>query len=72
MKTEQNVQDSLHELLETLSYDKEFGYDFGLETNLEDAIVTTFEQAGILTNNKGLVIQYADGSEFQITIVKSK
>jgi hypothetical protein len=34
--------------------------------------VATFEQAGVLTRNKGLVVRMNDGSEFQITIVQSK
>jgi len=32
----------------------------------------TFEEAGMLTQNNGLVVRTIDGSEFQITIVKSK
>ena len=72
MKTEQQVQDTLHELLETLSCDIEFAEELGIETGLTDATFTTFEDAGIMTYNKGLVIKFADGSEFQITIVKSR
>ena len=34
--------------------------------------IRTFEDAGILTTNKGLVIRMKDRSEFQMTIVKSK
>ncbi len=34
--------------------------------------VCTFEEAGILTNNNGVVIEMVDGTEFQITIVQSK
>lgn len=34
--------------------------------------VRTFEEAMILTSNKGVVITTPDGSEFQITIVQSK
>jgi 6-phosphogluconate dehydrogenase (decarboxylating) len=34
--------------------------------------ILTFEGAGLLTNNKGLIIRTNDGSEFQITIIKSK
>lgn len=32
----------------------------------------TFRDAGVLTMNKGLVIRKEDGSEFQLTIVKSR
>ena len=39
----------------------------------EDVVrVDTFENAGIMTNNRGLVVKMTDGSEFQITIIRSK
>ena len=31
----------------------------------------TFEEAGVLTGNRGLVIRTQDGSTFEITIVQS-
>lgn len=34
--------------------------------------VRTYEEAGLLTRNEGLVIKTEDGDEYQITIVKSK
>ncbi|MEN6385967.1 MAG: hypothetical protein ABFD79_12330 [Phycisphaerales bacterium] len=34
--------------------------------------VRTFEEAGVLTTNNGLVIRTEDGSEFQITIIQSR
>jgi hypothetical protein len=34
--------------------------------------VQTFDNAGIMTYNKGLVITLPDGSEFQVTIVQSR
>ena len=34
--------------------------------------VQTFEAAGVLTTNNGLVIRTEDGSEFQITIIQSR
>ena len=34
--------------------------------------VRTFEEAGVLTQNAGLVIETADGSELQVTIVRSR
>lgn len=40
---------------------------------LEDAFtVETFEEAGVMTNNKGLVITTASGKQFQLNIVRSK
>lgn len=32
----------------------------------------SFDEAGVLTNNAGLVVTMDDGSEFQITIVCSR
>jgi hypothetical protein len=34
--------------------------------------IMTFQRAGLLTRNKGLVLTLHDGSEFQVTIVQSK
>lgn len=34
--------------------------------------ITTFEDAGVMTRNKGVVLRMEDGSEFQITIVRSR
>ena len=33
--------------------------------------VRTFENAGVMTMNRGLVVSMADGTEFQLTIVQS-
>ena len=34
--------------------------------------VLTYDEAGMLTRNAGLVVRTSDGSEFQITIVQSR
>jgi hypothetical protein len=34
--------------------------------------VETFESAGILTTDPGVVVTTSDGSEFQVTIVRSR
>ena len=31
-----------------------------------------FDEAGVLTNNAGLVVRMDDGSEYQITVVRSR
>lgn len=41
------------------------------ESLFEEAGINSFEEAGLLTKNEGLVVYLRDGSEFQITIVKS-
>ena len=33
--------------------------------------VKTFSSAGVLTDNEGMIIKLLDGSEFQVTIVKT-
>lgn len=34
--------------------------------------VETFEEAGLLTHDSGLLLRFADGREFQISIVRSR
>ena len=63
--TEDTMQEGLRELIETAEEDS-----FGI--GWEDARVRTFEQAGVMTYNKGLVISLPDGTEFQLTIVQSR
>jgi hypothetical protein len=36
--------------------------------DLQIANVQTFQEAGVLTRNKGLVVRMADGTEFQVQI----
>lgn len=47
-----------------------------LETKLAKLLerwaeVATFRQAGVMTSNRGLVVAFPNGQEFQITIVES-
>lgn len=35
------------------------------------ASMRTFEQAGVMTHNRGLVVRFMDGSEFQVRIVRA-
>ena len=39
---------------------------------LEGARIRTFQQAGVMTYNKGLVITLPNGTEYQLTIVRSR
>ena len=44
-------------------------------SNNEDGMieeVDTFESAGVMTSNEGLVIKLQNGKEFQVTIKRSK
>ena len=38
----------------------------------EIAKVETFEETGLLTKDRGVVVRTADGAEYQITIVESR
>lgn len=38
----------------------------------EDMQVQTFAEAGVMTRNNGLVITLPDGSEYQLSIVRSR
>ena len=52
------------------------GAEFGKGADVEKALGNmrweTFAEAGVLTQNKGIVARFGDGSEFQITIVQSR
>lgn len=43
----------------------------GLMEDEFGARVRTYEDAGILTMNEGLVVKFDDGREFQVTVVQS-
>lgn len=42
------------------------------EPQLDGAKVGTFADAGVITNNDGVVVTLANGSEFHVTVVQSK
>lgn len=63
--TESELCDLLTEALELLEED-------GTETGLDLSATRSFADAGLMTNNEGLVFRTADGSEFQVTIVRSR
>src|ERR1041384_6802475 len=42
------------------------------EEGLERARVSTFEEEGVLTRDRGIVLRLRDGAEFQISIVRSR
>ena len=55
--------------IESLILDLEYDDENPLIRKIARA--TSFEDAGILTRNRGVVLRMYDGSEFQITIVQS-
>ena len=38
----------------------------------EVARVQTFEEAGLLTSNRGVVVRTTDGREFQVNVIQSR
>jgi len=71
IETEQEVQSTLKDLLEIAGYDPDFEDNFAMD-EFKEVEVSTFFEAGILTNNKGLVLKLRNGKEFQLTIIQSK
>ena len=61
------VQDALVELIQD-----ERGTDYFIQGGGDIRYVKTYKNADMLTNNAGLVMRMRDGSEFQITIVRSR
>ena len=59
---EKNFQD----LLQTILRD-----DLEVEPRYYITSVQTFEEAGVPSEDRGLVVTMSDGSEYQLTIVKS-
>ena len=62
--TDQVVEDALYGILTG-----EWGTE---DTALDGAHIRTFAQAGVLTYNKGLTISLPGGTEYQLTIVRSR
>ena len=62
--SEETLQEGLRELIAC-------GCD-DLEICWENFRVQSYEEAGVMTYNKGLVITLPDGSEYQLTIVQSR
>jgi len=68
------LQDALKTLLEEIAYmDADDRERFDVPAELADLDrVSTFEEAGVLTRDAGLVITATDGTEFQVTIIQSR
>jgi hypothetical protein len=70
---ERSFQEFLADAVELATYGPDEGDRDGLpESDLDQQVsIRTFEEAGLLTNNAGLVVSYGDGDQFQVTIVQS-
>ncbi len=66
------LQDALKNLLDDIAFmDDEERAEAGIPDELV-VRASTFADEGVLTTDAGLVVATKDGSEFQITIVRSK
>lgn len=69
----QNWLEIVFDHLATIDEDENEPVDYDEEGNgIYPDGARTFDSVGMLTLNKGLVVTLSDGSEFQLTIVKSK
>lgn len=48
------------------------GEVFEGDASAEVVSVSSFEEAGLMTTNRGVVVRFDDGSEFQLSVVQSK
>ena len=71
---EQEFQDALKTALQELAWMAEdHEYPDTLPADLAEVReVRTFDEAGVLTQNKGLVVTLADSSQMQVTIIASR
>ncbi|MBK8270183.1 MAG: hypothetical protein IPK83_18550 [Planctomycetes bacterium] len=84
MTTETEIQDTLMSLIENLADARDEGEgeddDIALADIARDMVADaegwasarSFQDVAMLTANAGVVLRMSDGSEFQITIVKSR
>jgi len=72
---EKNMEQTLTDMFLGAAYNDEEMimnalFNLGWEVGIEQ--VNTNSECSLLTNNKGVVLNLQDGSEFQITIIQSK
>jgi hypothetical protein len=63
------LADVIKELIETYV---DCGAEALGEPGLDRASVDAFAEAGVVTNDEGVVVTLEDGSEFHVTVVQSK
>lgn len=72
--TEHELEDILYHLLASVIYmaDQDDIADGIPEEWAELDSVRTFEEAGLLTRDKGVVLRFKDRSEYQVSIIRSR
>lgn len=69
-----NVAAALEDLLREIGYmdaDDLLNGDLPVAPEFRDCSVSSYEDAGIMTRDRGFVLKLASGEEFQVTIVRS-
>jgi hypothetical protein len=66
--TEQDMAKALGELVT----DEVEGDEFADQLRAQIEEVLSYEDAGVMSSNTGLVLRMADGSEFQIRVIQSR
>jgi hypothetical protein len=59
-------------IIDTISDRSESTVEMFAENGIEVARAENFGERGVLTQNAGLVLTLADGTEYQVTIVRSR
>jgi hypothetical protein len=84
MTNEHDLQQVLQDLLDgkVLCFDHDDQYDDEIDEDVEEfdddasdvtvISVRTYKEVGMLSDNKGLVINLSDGTQFQLQIVRSR
>ena len=57
-------------LASVLNGDADIDETFILEDGVREAV--PYDEAGVLTSNAGLIVRMDDGSEYQVTVVRSR
>jgi len=73
--TDRKLQDGLREILEEIinaqgDEDDDLAELAEMLPPIES--VATFDEEGVLTTDKGLIVEFEDGTAFQVTIVRSR
>lgn len=80
IESEEDLEESLVDLLGTVTF---LTVDGAAPSDVEEAgealvglfadcTVDTYEDSGVLTHNRGIVLRTRDGAEYQLTIHRSK
>lgn len=72
---EHEFSDTLETILGEIAWmdedDKELCWCEADVDHLDECETTSFRSGGVLTDNAGFTVKLADGSEYQITVIKS-